>query len=114
MIRGLLKGQSVEVIHMDEGALDELGSPTVTERRETVQNVLVCPGPTVDAVESMRPDGVTVAYTLAFPKPYAADLRGAEVEIRGERFRVIGDPQPCELNCPTAWWMRVEVERADG
>ena len=80
MIRGLLKGQSVEVIHMDEGALDELGSRAVTERRETVQNVLVCPGTTVDAVESMKPDGVTVAYTLAFPKPYAADLRGAEVE----------------------------------
>lgn len=114
MMRGLLRGQSVEVIHMDEGALDELGSPIVTERRETVQNVLVCPGATVDAVESMRPDGVTVAYTLAFPKPYAADLRGAEVEVRGERFRVIGDPQPCRENCPTAWWMSAEVERYDG
>lgn len=114
MMRGLLKGQSVEVIHMDEGALDELGSPIATERRETVQNVLVCPGATVDAVESMRPDGVTVAYTLAFPKPYAADLRGAEVEIRGRRYRVVGDPQPCVENCPTAWWMSAEVERYDG
>ena len=114
MMRGLLRGRGVEVIHKVEGDPDELGAPTVAERRETVQNVLVCPGATVDAVESMRPDGVTVAYTLAFPKPYAADLRGAEVEVRGERFRVIGDPRPCELNCPTAWWMRVEVERHDG
>ncbi len=114
MMRGLLRGQSVEVIHMDEGALDELGSPTVTERRETVRNVLVCPGATADAVESMRPDGVAVTYTLAFPKPYDADLRGAEVEIRGRRYRVIGDPRPCVENCPTAWWLRVEVERHDG
>lgn len=114
MIRGLLRGQDVEVIHRVDGEPDELGAPTVTERRETVRNVLVCPGATADVVESMRPDGVVVAYTLAFPKPYDADLRGAEVEIRGKRYRVIGDPRPCVGNCPTAWWLRVEVERHDG
>lgn len=114
MMRGLLRGQDVEVIHKVEGEPDELGAPTVTERHETVRNVLVCPGATADAVESMRPDGAVVAYTVAFPKPYDADLHGAEVEIRGRRYRVIGDPQPCRENCPTAWWMRAEVERHDG
>ena len=114
MMRGLLRGQSVKVVRFIDGEPDAMGAPSTTEKVEEVQNVLVCPGATSDSPTSTRPDADRVAYTLAFPKPYDADLRGAEVEVHGRRYAVIGDPQPCRENCPTVWWMRVEVERVDG
>ena len=114
MIRGLLRGQSVKVVRHILGEPDALGIPSSTEQEEVVQNVLVCPGVTSESPTSMRPDADRVAYTLAFPKGYDKQLREADVEFGGRRYSVIGDPRPCRENCPTAWWLRVEVERVDG
>lgn len=114
MTRGLLRGQTIKVVRSIDGEPDAFGAPSTTESVEEVQNVLVCPGATSDSPTSTRPDADRVAYTLAFPKPYDADMRGAEVEICGVRYRVIGDPRPCVGNCPTAWWMRVEAVAVDG
>lgn len=99
MIRGLLKGQSVEVVRATVSYVD---------------GVLVCPGATADSAANARPDADRVAYTLAFPKGYDKPLRNCRVVINGREYRVMGDPQPCRENCPTAWWERVEVERVDG
>lgn len=112
MMRGLLRGQSVEVIRVKASYVD--GERVESTERETVQNVLVCPGATVDSAANARPDADRVAYTLAFPKGYDKPLRNCRVVIGGREFAVMGDPQPCRENCPTAWWMRVEVERVDG
>lgn len=79
-----------------------------------VGGVLVSPGATAD-LEAARPDGVTVSYTVHFPKSFSDDLRGCLVTIGGEDYRVIGEPHPyMDVNCPTRWHMAVEVERADG
>lgn len=112
MMRGLLRGRSVEVIRVTVSYVD--GERVESTERETVQNVLVCPGATADSVANARPDADRVAYTLAFPKGYDKPLRSCRVVIGGREYRVIGDPQPCRENCPTAWWERVEVERVDG
>ena len=112
MIRGLLRGQSVEVIRVKVSYVD--GERVESTERETVQNVLVCPGATADSATNARPDADRVAYTLAFPKGYDKPLRNCRVVIHGREYRVMGDPQPCRENCPTAWWLRAEVERADG
>lgn len=114
MMRGLLRGQQVKVVRQIEGEPDALGIPSTIDEVEVVENVLVCPGATSDSPTSMRPGADRVAYTLAFPKGYEKQLRGAEVEVDGRCHRVIGDPQPCRENCPTGWWMTVEVERIDG
>lgn len=112
MIRGLLRGRSVEVIRVKASYVD--GERVESTERETVQNVLVCPGATADGATNARPDTDRVVYTLAFPKGYDKQLRNCRVVIGGREHRVIGDPQPCRENCPTAWWLRVEVERVDG
>ena len=112
MIRGLLRGQAVEVIRVKVSYVD--GERVESTERETVQNVLVCPGATADSVANARPDTDRVAYTLAFPKGYDKQLRNCRVVIGGREYRVMGDPQPCRENCPTAWWLRAEVERVDG
>ena len=112
MMRGLLKSQSVEVVRVTASYVD--GERVESTERETVQNVVICPGATADSAANARPDADRVAYTLAFPKGYDKPLRNCRVVIGGREFAVMGDPQPCRENCPTAWWMRVEVERVDG
>ena len=110
----LIQGEAVTVIRTGR-VLDELGEPTYGEdAREEVESVVVAPGATAD-LDASRPEGVTVAYTLHFPKTYAGSLRGCSVEVRGTRYDVVGDPQrTTEAATPGPWNMAVEVARADG
>lgn len=95
--------------------VDRFGNEVATAWTSAdVSGVLVSPGATAD-LEAARPDGVTVAYTVHFPKGFTTDLRGCLVTIGGEDYRVIGEPHPyMDVNTPTRWHMPVEVERADG
>lgn len=84
----LIQGEAVTVIRTGR-VLDELGEPTYGEdAREEVESVVVAPGATAD-LDASRPEGVTVAYTLCFPKTYAGELRAA-------RWRCAGSA--------SAWW----------
>ena len=95
-------------------ALDALGEPAGGAPALEEVRCVVCPGPTSD-LDASRPNGVSVAYTLHFPKSYAADLRGCSVEVRGAVYDVVGDPQRTAVAAtPGAWNMPVEVTRADG
>lgn len=82
-----------------------------------VSNVLISPGATSN-LEAGRPDGVKVAYTLHFPKTFAGSLEGCIVALPspyGGEYRVIGNPKPyMGANCPTNWYLPVEVENAHG
>lgn len=93
---------------------DDLGEPVeVGAEREEVRCV-VCPGATSD-MDATRPEGVAVAFTLHFPKTYAGSLRGCSVEVRGETYGVVGDPQrTTEAATPGPFNMAAEVTRADG
>lgn len=110
----LIRGEVVAVIR-PSAARDELGEPVPGEPAvEVVGNVVVSPGATAD-LEASRPDGASVAYTLGFPKTFSKPLRGCEVEVRGERLRVVGDPRPyTAANVPGPWNYTAEVTRADG
>ena len=72
---------------------DDLGEPVFGEPvREDVRCV-VCPGAT----------------------SYAGELRGCSVEVRGERYDVVGDPQrTTDTATPGPFDMAAEVTRADG
>lgn len=93
---------------------DDLGEIAEGEPvREDVRCV-VCSGATSD-MDATRPEGVTVAYTLHFPKTYVGNLRGCSVEVRGETYDVVGDPQrTTEAATPGPFNMAAEVTRADG
>lgn len=110
----LIQGESVVVVRPSTGR-DELGEPIVGEpTREPVGNVVVCPGATAD-LDASRPAGVTVALTLCFPKTYTGSLKGCKVEVRGDAYEVVGDPEPyTETNTPGDWNLTVEVTRTDG
>lgn len=109
----MISAETVAVIETAT-AYDDLGEPTDGGTTETEVHVIVAPGSTAD-LDATRPNGATVAYTLHFPKTWTASLRGLQVRVRGQLYSVIGDPQPyTAANTPGAYWLPVEVTRADG
>lgn len=110
----LIRGETVNVTRAAV-TYDELGEPDGTQATtEEVDNVVVAPGATAD-LDSTRPNGVTVAFTLHFPKTYGGDLKDATVTVRGLDCKVVGDPQRyVGANTPGDWDMTVEVTRTDG
>lgn len=116
----MIGGVAVTVVRPTPAGRDRLGNPAYGEPvREVVPDVLVQPGPTSE-LDASRPEGVTVAYTLHFPKAYEASLEGCAVELPAPWasegcYRVVGDPRPYMAgNCPTRWNRPVEVEAAHG
>lgn len=110
-----MKGETVTVKTFGKEGTDPFGAPIKSEATKTVENVLVQPGACSDVEASNRPDGVSVKYTLHFPKTFDQDLEGAEVEVRGIWLKVIGRPDHYTAgNTPTAWWMPVEVGTVNG
>ena len=113
----MITGVTIEVQRPIKGAADRFGNETTTYQRERVCNVLVSPGSTSD-MEAARPDGVTVAYTLHFPKTFTGSLKGCEIELPAPWsgvYRVIGDPREyIDANTPTKWHIPVQVEDANG
>ena len=111
---GLIAGEAVTV-RTPTVSYDEHMEEVVTWQEATVQNVVVTPGATSDVLDSTRPDGTRVAFTLGFPKTFTASLRGCHVLVRGIECAVIGDPQPYAAeNTPGAWNYTAEVARVDG
>ena len=110
-----MRGETVVVITRTETGRGPGNSPIWTEAEVAVGNVLVAPGARADALDSNRPSGVDVVFTLSFPKAFVGSLRGCRVRVRGEAFDVIGDPRPYQdANTPGDWDRPVEVERRDG
>ena len=114
----MIRGVDVCVSSPVSGEPDRLGNPTVTYgEAETVGNVLVSPSTTSD-MEAARPEGVSVAYTLHFPKTYTRCLEGCRITLPAPwcgTYHVIGNPKPyIGANTPTQWNRQVEVETAHG
>lgn len=113
----MIRGEHVVVRIRSRGGTDAGGNPVWVFTPQVVDNVLVAPGPRSDVDGSTRPDGVSVRWTLHFPKSFTGDLRGAEVLVRGETtpYGVVGDPAPyTPENTPGAWNLPVELVRIDG
>lgn len=63
-----MRGETVKVVrYTPTGETDPGGSPVTKVDIESVDNVLVSPGAMSNATDSIRPDGVTVAFTCLFP-----------------------------------------------
>ena len=61
------------------------------------------------------PNGVTVAFTLCFPKGADVSLKDATVTVRGTDYKVVGDPKRyTAANTPGPWDLTCEVTRTDG
>lgn len=98
----------------DNISYDDLGEPIYGDQEREQVDVLVQPGTTTD-LDATRPNGVEVVFTLHFPKSYTKSLQACRIEVRGDTYEVVGDPQPyTATNTPGAWNLPVEVKRVDG
>lgn len=113
----MIKGVTVTVRRPSTSATDRFGNAVKTWTTETVNNVLVSPGATLD-MEAARPEGVTVDLSLHFPKTYSNSLEGCQVVLPtpwAGTYNVIGAPTPyIDANTPTKWHLPVEVAAAHG
>lgn len=116
-----MKGKDVLVRRpLENPPKDALGHPTRTwAEPETVHDVIVASGYTLEVTESNRPYAMTVAYTLTFPSTYTDQLRGCEVKVPGDSrwYAITGDPKPMpggQLRRPLRWNRTAEAVRGDG
>ena len=110
-----MRGETVTVLTRKKVGTDAGNNPVWAPARIPVDNVLVSPGSGSNAGDT-RPDGQTVVATLCFPRTYAGPpLRNLDIEVRGAKFHVVGDPMPVDGDMkPTAWNMAVDVTRSEG
>lgn len=123
---------TVRVWTRAQTSTDPMGEPVWAWTYQDVRGVAVKTGPRANAMRQgdeasdLRPDGVRVKYTLAFPKGHGLTLRHARVTFpdRGQTattwedaeayaMLVSEDPQP-QIPCPTKWDTIAEVGRTDG
>lgn len=116
----MIRGRTVTVLTPTASGTDRFGEPIPgTPTQTQVDNVLIVPGPSQN-LDATRPDGVTIAFTLHFPKTYSGNLRGCNVALYGEyagEYRVVGICYPYQKeNCPpdVPWYMEAEVEACYG
>ena len=110
-----MRGEQVIVIAREKTGVDAGNNPIWKPVHIPVDNVLVGP-PSGANAGGTRPDGQTVSATLCFPRSYAGPaLRNLDIEVRGAKFHVVGDPMPVDGDMkPTAWNMAVDVTRSEG
>lgn len=116
-----------------ETGTDPMGDPIYDWSHVDVPGALVRNGSgsdleVGDSASAVRPDGIRVLYTIAFPKTYDGPcLRHARVTLLDPEYgmdtdeatgwetalAVSGDPRP-QLPCPTKWNLIAEVGRTDG
>lgn len=113
----LLHGETVQVRLLGEPTEDAGGNLIVSFADPAdVDNVLVVPGARVDVHDSERPAGARIFWTCHFPKVFTADLRGAEVSVRGgDWLKVIGVPGAFSSDLTPGDWDRpVEIGEVVG
>lgn len=110
----MIRSEKAVVLRPNEAGRDAMNAPVYEWVEEPPVSVVVAPGAT-SSLGAERPEGVSVAMTLHFPKTYRESLRGCRVRVRGTVYRVVGDPQPyTEENTPGLYNRPVEVEAVHG
>lgn len=113
MSMGFPKGETIKLLSVTYGAEDDFGNAIETQTEIEVDNVLVYPTTTADAINTYNLHGKHSVYTLCIPKGDANNWENAEVILRGKKYRTIGIAKEyTEANLPPLDWNKqIEVER---
>ena len=107
-----LKGITITLITKQVAGEDPFGAPITADVETPVDNVLVAPVSTDDALNTLNLTGKQVVYQLGIPKGDANDWANAEVRFFGQRWRTVGVPlEGIEDMIPLRWNKKVQVER---
>lgn len=108
------KGETVSIVDVVETRKDKFNAPIYETVLRDAPDTLVAPGSQKDIINSTRPDGVEIAYTLYFLG--GVDVRrNQSIIVRGETCKVVGNPDRYSPgNVPTSYDLVVEVSASDG
>lgn len=108
---GMIKGTTVYLTVREASGVDAFGKPTYTETTEAVDNVLIQPLSTEDAIAENNLTGKYILYNLAIPKGDTHDWVNAKVSFFGRTFKTVGIPIEGILDMiPLDWNKKVKVE----
>ena len=107
----MIKGIQVKLINLVQTGVDGFNKPVYGEQCTYVDNVLVSPTSSDDAVEQLNLTGKKAVYTLAIPKGDNHIWQDQIVEFFGKRWHVFNIPiMGIEENIPLSWNTKVMVE----
>lgn len=106
-----IKGTTVYITVREQSGTDGFGRPTYTEVLEPVENVLIQPVSTEDAVAELNLSGKHILYNLGIPKGDTHDWENTKVTFFGKVFKTVGIPlEGIEEMIPLQWHKKVKVE----
>ena len=109
----MLKGITVTLYDRTKTGVDPLNHPTYKETPIQVDNVLVAPVSSTEALETYNLTGRTAVYQLGIPKGDTHEwTAGKKVRFFNADWRIIGIPtMGIEAMIPLSWNTKVQVER---
>ncbi len=111
-----IQGESITVYPVSFDEKDSYGNAVKRELEPMViDDVLIAPDDAVSLMGDGRPNATAIGYSLYIPKGIEIKWLGANVDIYGERYQVIGDPKPYPSHLvPTSRNLHVKAIRYVG
>ena len=108
-----ITGITVTLYNRTRTGTDPLNKPIYTEVGESVDNVIIAPMSSTEALETYNLTGRKAVYQLGIPKGDNHDwTAGKKVRFFDADWRIIGIPQGgIEIMIPLSWNKKVQVER---
>ena len=107
-----MKGITIQLQIKTEIGRDSFNAPVYSEEWINVQNVLVAPVSSTDAIDILNLTGKKAVYQMGIPKGDTHYWDDAKVRFFGETWQTIGFPQEgIEDLIPLSWNKKVLVER---
>ena len=107
-----MKGITIQLRVKTETGRDDFNAPIYSEEWVDVENVLVAPVSTTDAIELLNLTGKKAEYQLGIPKGDMHTWEDCKVRFFGKTWQSIGFPEEgIESLIPLSWNKKVTVER---
>lgn len=107
-----IKGERVGLHIRRKTGTDEFNRPIFTDSIEIIDDVVIAPGGSADAVDSANITGMEERCTLYIPKGDAHKWENTKVDFHGKTWRTIGRPQSYQQALlPLRWDKVVQVTR---
>lgn len=107
----MIKGMTVTLYETTSNTTDSFGRPIETETPVEVDNVIVAPTSSQDAINTLDLTGKKAVYTLAIPKGDTHEWRDRKVRFFNQDFHTFGEPLTgMDENIPLEWNTKVQVE----
>lgn len=106
----LIKGITIQLFELEKTDTDPFGAPIYSEKPTDVDNVLIKPVSSEDAVDDLDLTGKKIVYELCIPKGDQHIWTNRKVRFYGETFETVGIPtELIESMVPLDWNKKIKV-----